>query len=239
MAESEFRAASAPPSNLFWGMPPEDVDSILTAARPHRVAAKSLITKAGDDSEYLFFLWQGRARFFHETLNGKKLISIWVTPGHMIGGAALSRRPYPYILSSEAVQDSVLLSWDSATIRTLSKGFPRLLENLLRCATDYVNWFVAAHAALASETAQERLAHLLVTLGPVIGEKVSDDIEIDVTNEELAESVAITSSTASRIMTEWEKIGAIHKRRGKVVIHSAGRLFGDLPSSKSVGSASP
>src|SRR6516164_4224306 len=93
MAESEFRAANAPPSDLFWGMPPEDVDSILTAARSYRVAAKSVITKESDDSEYLYFLWQGRARFFHTTLNGKKLISIWVTPGQIIGGAALSRRP--------------------------------------------------------------------------------------------------------------------------------------------------
>ena len=239
MTESEFRAANAPPSDLFWGMPPEDVDSILAAARPHRVAAKSIITKAGDDSEYLCFLWQGRARFFHETHNGKKLISIWVTPGHMIGGAALSRRPFPYILSSEAVQDSVLLVWDTASIRTLGKGFPRLLENLLRCAAEYVTWFVATHAALASETAQERLAHLLVTLAPVLGEKVSDGIEIDVTNEELAESVVITPSTASRILSGWEKIGAVSKSRGKVVIHSADKLFVDLPASKSVGTASP
>jgi len=239
MANSEFRAANAPPSNMFWGMPPEDVDLILADAVPHRVAAKSTITNANDDSEYLFFLWQGRARFFHETLNGKKLISIWATPGDMIGGAALSRRPYPYLLSSETVQDSVLLAWDTATIRTLAKGFPRLLENLLGCATDYITWFIAAHAALASETAQERLAHLLATLGPVIGERVSDDIEIDVTNEELAESVAITSSTASRIMSDWEKIGVISKSRGKVVIHFPDRLFGNLPPSKSVGTTSP
>jgi CRP-like cAMP-binding protein len=111
----------------------------------------------------------------------------------------------------------------------------RLPENLIRCATDYIAWYVAAHAALASETAQERLAHLLVTLGPVIGDKVSDGIEIDVTNEELAESVAITASTASRVMSEWEKIGAVSKHRGKAVIQLADRLFADLPSAKSVG----
>jgi CRP-like cAMP-binding protein len=238
MAESEFRAANAPPSDLFWGMTPQDVDSILEAARPQRVAAKSVITNAGDDSEYLYLLWRGRARFFYETFSGKKLISIWVTPGHMIGGAALSRRPYPYVLSSEAVQDSVLLVWDTASIRTLGKGFPRFLENLIRYATDYIAWYVAAYAALASETAQERLANLLVTLGPVVGEKVPDGIEVDVTNEELAASVVITPFTTSRIMSEWQKIGAISKRRGKVVIHSPERLFVDLPALRSVGTAS-
>ena len=49
MAELEFRAENAPTSDLFWGMLPEDVDSILAAASPHRVAAKSVITKEGDD----------------------------------------------------------------------------------------------------------------------------------------------------------------------------------------------
>ena len=57
--------------------------------------------------------------------------------------------------------------------------------------------------------------------------------EADVTNEELADSAAITPSTASRIMTEWEKVGAISKRRGKVVLHSADKLFIDLASLKS------
>ena len=56
-----------------------------------------------------------------------------------------------------------------------------------------------------------------MTLGPVIGETVSDDIEIDVTNEELAESMAIASSTTSRIMSEWEKIGVLSKLRGRAV----------------------
>jgi len=237
MTESEFRAANAPPSGLFWGMTPLDVDSILAAARPLRVATNTVITKEGDDSDHLFLLWQGRARFFHTALNGKKLISIWATPGQLIGGAAVSRRPYPYILSSEAVRDSILLDWDSASIRTLGIGFPRLFENLIRCAEDYIGWYVAAHAALASETAQERLAHLLVTLGPVVGEKVSDGIEIDVTNEELADSVSINTSTASRIMSEWQKMGAISKRREKVVIHTPDKLFADLASLKSVGTA--
>jgi len=134
MTESEFRAANAPPSGLFWGMTPLDVDSILAAARPLRVATNTVITKEGDDSEHLFLMWQGRARFFHTPSNGKKLISIWATPGQLIGGAAISHQPYPYILSSEAVQDSILLGWDSASIRTLGIGFPRLFENLIRCA---------------------------------------------------------------------------------------------------------
>ena len=37
---------------------------------------------------------------------------IWITPGHSFGGAALSTRPSPYLLSTETVRDSVVLAWD-------------------------------------------------------------------------------------------------------------------------------
>jgi CRP/FNR family transcriptional regulator, nitrogen oxide reductase regulator len=233
-AVSNFCAANAPASDLFFGMTPHDVDSILKVARLQKVAARSVITNAGDDSEYLFFLWQGRARYFYNTITGNKLISRWITPGQMIGGAALARRPYPYSLSSEAVKDSLLLVWNTATIRMLGEAHPRFLENIVRHALDFIAWYVAAHACLASETAQERLAHQLVTLGPLIGQKVSDGVEIDVTNEELADSVAVSHFTVSRIMSEWQKIGAISKRREKVIVHSPDRLFVDIPRLKSL-----
>ena len=38
-------------------------------------------------------------------------------------------------------------------------------------------------------------------------------------------------------MSEWQKMGAISKRREKVVIHTPDKLFADLASLKSVGTA--
>jgi len=64
-----------------------------------------------------------------------------------------------------------------------------------------------------------------VALGPSIGEAVSDGIEIDVTNQELADSVNINLFNATRIVSEWQKIGAIRKHRGKIVLRSPKKLF--------------
>jgi hypothetical protein len=38
----------------------------------------------------------------------------------------------------------------------------------------------------------------------------------------------LNHSTASRIMSEWQKMGAVSKRGEKVVIHTPDRLFADL-----------
>jgi CRP/FNR family transcriptional regulator, nitrogen oxide reductase regulator len=228
---SEFRAKNCPRSELFADMAEQDVDKILHAARPLRLEAGSIITSAGESAAYLYFLWKGRARCFYETYNGKKLINIWRIPGQTVGAISLRRRqPAHYLLSSETVQDCVFLVWDSATIRALAKGFPQFLDNAIYGAFEVIAWHIATHACLASETAQERLAHLFLSLGPVIGEKTSDGLALDITNEELADCVVLTVYTVSRILSAWEKIGAISKQRGKVIVHSPERLFVDIPS---------
>jgi CRP-like cAMP-binding protein len=150
---------------------------------------------------------------------------MWIAPGQAFAGAALAPRPYAYLLGTEAMRDSIVLVWDSSAIRFPGQRFPRLLENAIRIALDYFSWYIAVHTALVSETTQERLANLLVTLGPSIGQTVSDGVEIDVTNDELASSLNISPFTASRIMSQRQRIGAIRKHRGKIVLRSPKKLF--------------
>jgi CRP-like cAMP-binding protein len=210
---------------LLSGLGQKEIDLILAAAKRRRFSAKSVMTYQDDPADHLLMLWKGRARYFFETPNGKKLILRWITPGDIFGGAALVSRPSTYILSTEAVSDSVVLLWDGPTIRALARRFPELLENAIFLAADYISWYVAAHAALTSKTAQERLAHVLLELARCIGQKVAGGIELDVTNEELANSANITPYTTSRMVSEWQRSGAIRKHRGKIIIRSPERFF--------------
>jgi CRP-like cAMP-binding protein len=222
----EFRPANRPPNvDILWGMKPQEIDLILSAARPRRFSEKSVMTHQGEPSDYFLLMWKGRGRFFYIAPTGKKLILLWIRPGETFGVAGLSRRPYPYLASSEAVHDSVVLAWDGPTIIALGERFPRLLENVIYLTFEYVSWYIAAHSALVSESAKERLANLLVALGPSVGKVVSDGIEIDVTNQELADSVNINLYNATRIVSEWHKTGAIRKQRGKIVLRSPKKLF--------------
>ena len=133
------RAGNVCPNiDLLRGFERREMDLILAAAKVRRFPAKSVMTYQGEPADHLLLLWKGRARYFFETPNGKKLIMIWITPGHSFGGAALSTRPSPYLLGTEAVRDSVVLAWDGATIRGLARRFPQLLENAIISALDYL-----------------------------------------------------------------------------------------------------
>ena len=226
MIASVFRGADAlSDAELFRGLKQEEIDVVLAAARLRRFSTRSVITHQGEPADQLFLLWKGRARYFLDTPTGKRLILIWITPGHIFGPAALTPMPSAYLVSTETVRDSTVLVWDGPTIRALAQRFPRLMANAFLATMDYLSWYIAAHAAVTSETARERLAHILVGYAPSIGRKVSGGIELDVTNEELAHSANITPYTTSRLISKWRRSGTIRKRKGKIVLRSPERFF--------------
>src|SRR6516165_10794331 len=102
MSAPESQAVTLRPNiELLRGLKRQEIDLILGAARARRVPAKSVMTYQGEPAENLLLLWKGRARYFFETPNGKKLIMIWITPGQSFGGAALVPRGSNYLLSTE------------------------------------------------------------------------------------------------------------------------------------------
>jgi CRP-like cAMP-binding protein len=226
MTASEIRAVDVPPgTELLRGLEQQEIELILAAARLRRFRGSSVITHQSYPADRLFLLWKGRARYFVDTPNGKKLILIWITPGHIFGAAALAAPPSTYLVSTEAVRNSIVLVWDGPTIRALARRFPQLMINAFHTTIDYLSWYVGTHAALTSQTARERLAHVLLGYAPSIGQKVSGGIELDVTNQELAHAANITPYTTSRIISEWHRTGAVRKHRGRILLRSLEKLF--------------
>jgi CRP-like cAMP-binding protein len=226
MASSRIAAVSVGwISTFFDGLAIQDRKKILAAARPRRFAANSVITYQGHPADSLFLLTKGRARYFFDEHGGRHILLHWLAVGELIGGRALLAKPSSYLLGSETVRESYLLVWDRATIRGFVEQYPVLLENALGVASDYLAWYLAAHVALTCHSAEQRLAGVLDNLAGVIGQKVARGVELDVTNEELANAANLTPFTASRLLSAWQRDGAVKKSRGKIVLCQATRLF--------------
>jgi CRP-like cAMP-binding protein len=96
-------------------------------------------------------------------------------------------------------------------------------------AQDYLTWYVSAHTSLICDNAEQRLARVLVTLADGMGCKQSGGTRVDLTNEQFANMANITPFTTSRILTRWQRTGAIIKKRGGVLIRRRELLFrGDV-----------
>jgi len=77
-----------------------------------------------------------------------------------------------------------------------------------------------SHIGIASYTARQRLAEVLITLARTVGQKTTSGVALDITNEELADAANITVFTASRLISEWQRTRALVKRRGKLLLQS-------------------
>jgi CRP/FNR family transcriptional regulator, nitrogen oxide reductase regulator len=233
-ASTEDTVMNALPITGLWarlrprfleGLSPVDLNAILTAATQRRLPANSVFTNHGDSANHFFLLTKGRARFFYITEGGRRILLHWLAPGEIFGVMSLLPNPAPYLVSTEMVRDGLVLVWDRVTIQDLVARYPRLAVNALSTASEYLSLCIATHVAMTCHNARERLAEVLVNLTRGIGQDVPGGVELDVTNEELANAANITPFTASRILSEWQRNGVLVKRRGKVLLRFPDRLF--------------
>jgi CRP/FNR family transcriptional regulator, nitrogen oxide reductase regulator len=215
-------------ARLLQGFSDTDRDEILTSAKERCYPPGALIYEQGAPAEEIFLLLRGRARCFYTTQEGQRVLLLWLTPGEAFGGKALLRSPSSYAISLEALKESRVLVWNRSTIRSLAERYPRIIENALSIATDYLEWYLAVHAALVFHSAPRRLAEVLVCLARAIGREVPGGIELDVTNEELGGVANLTPFSVSRLLNEWRRGGAITKSRGKVVLRAPQRLLASI-----------
>lgn len=226
MASSRIAAVSVGwVSTFFDGLAVQDRKKVLAGAKPRRFAANSVITNQGHPADNLFLLTRGRARYFFDEHGGRHILLHWLAVGELIGGMALLAKPASYLLGSEAVRECTLLAWDRATIRGFVAQYPVLLQNALATASDYLAWYLAAHVALTCDSAEERLAGVLSSLASVIGQNVAGGVELNVTNEELANASSVTPFTASRLLSAWQRHSVVKKSRGKILLRHPARLF--------------
>ena len=205
---------------LLEGLTPSELKSVLAEATYRKFPANCVITNQDHSAEHLYLLLTGRARFFFVTEKGQEVILLWIPPGETFGSSALLPAPAGYHVSTAAIRSCSALVWDRFTIRRLAALYPKLLENAFYLTLRYLSAYRAAHGALISDTSQERLAHVLVSLASGIGEKAAGGVELKIRNEELANEANVSLFTVSRLISEWHRTGLLLKGRGKILLRS-------------------
>jgi CRP-like cAMP-binding protein len=210
---------------LLEGFAPSDVEMILGAGALRRVSARSLLAREGDCADKFFLMLYGLARTFTTTRKGQKVVLLWIRPGECSGGRALLSKPTPYLVTTETVMDSSVLVWTRGAILSLSKQYPRLLENVLMIASDYMEDYRNLYVGASYDNAGQRVARILDNLAKGMGWKGFEGIAINVSNEELANEANVTVFTVSRLLSDWQRKGLLSKKRGRVVLHSPEELM--------------
>ena len=212
-------------SRLLRRLSPTALEEVFRAAAQRSYPSNVVIIEQNTRADRLFLLVKGCARYFFLTPDGKKAYLLWLTPGDAFGAASLLAEQSEFLVSTETSADSQVLMWQRPAIRDLASRYPTLLENGLAIASDYLVWYLATHLSLISDTAPERLAHVLLSLARGIGRKHPKGISLEVTNEQLANTAHLTHFTVSRLLSKWQRNGALSKGRGRIILCHPELLF--------------
>src|SRR5262249_11981436 len=154
------------------------------------------------------------------TKSGKEVLLWLVAPGDSFGMGALLSTPWRYIGTAQAIDECEFLVWSRDRIRSLAAMYELIPQNALRIAAHCLAGYTDRVVGMPAETAEERLAHVLLQLGRQLGQVGENGIEITIMNEELAGLADVSAFTASRQLKEWQRQGIVRKSRGKVFILS-------------------
>jgi CRP/FNR family transcriptional regulator, nitrogen oxide reductase regulator len=220
-------ASASLESTFLSGITDVSRKRILAVAEYRSAAAKGMLIRGGEKAAHLFLLHSGTARYYHVTKQGEEILLRWLVPGDVFGIGTLLKHPPAYIGSAQAVEECQVYRWTHTEVRNLLRDYPQLAENALRIAITYLSGYTERHSRLLSQTAEQRLARCLLNVSQRAGRHYSGGVQVDITNEQLGSLADVGLYTVSRILTKWERAGAIGKLRGRVLVKTPEKLLSD------------
>ena len=203
---------------LLAGVDADAQGQIIALANRRALRSGQVLSRMGEPAEHLFVLLKGRVKLSRPVKSGQEVLFNVLAPGDVFGLVCLLSRRARYLGTAEAMEPGEAMTWDRATVQRLVRVYPQVTANALAIALAIVAQFAARHESLIAASAPERLARALSDLGTQSGARSAAGIDIRIKNEQLAALADVSPFTASRQLQEWERKGAIKKRRGAVCI---------------------
>ena len=167
----------------------------------------------------------GRVKVVRETEDGREVIIRIIQPGEIFGGAGgWGREVYP--ATAVTLEDSRILELPSDEFATLVERYPDFAMAVVRELGARLREAEARILELQTERVERRIARTLLRLANKTGTKTERGIEIGVplSRQNLADLCGTTLSTASRVLSAWDRAGIIIAERERVTIRHAHQL---------------
>ena len=210
---------------LFAGLGQDAAKDVLAMAHTKRIAKGDPVFEQGAPASAFFVLLDGHVKAVQTTAAGQQIVVHVIKPGEFFGCVALMGETH-YPATALAVQESLALSWDLASLKRLVERHPLIATNALAGMGARMRDMRARFREIATERVERRIAHALLRLAHQCGRKIDDGVEIDfpVTRQDIAEMTGATLHTVSRTLSRWEGEGILDGGRRRIVIRKPHRL---------------
>ena len=224
---------SVPAPESFLGMlDPEDRAAVIRVGRPRRYRRGAPIVIQGDHSDTVFVVVAGRVKVTLVTADGREILLAVDGPGELLGEfEAVDPDSGPRTAANVALEPVECRAMTGQEFRDLLDTHPRIPLMLLRWTIRRLKWADRRRVDAASSDTSHRLARFLVELADnhAHADPSRVDIDIPLTQEELASLIAASRDTVVRAITllRSRRLIATARRRITILDINALRQYAD------------
>jgi CRP/FNR family cyclic AMP-dependent transcriptional regulator len=206
----------------FDGLPGDDVEALRRFAIRRTYPPRKTLFHQGDRPRELLIVERGEVQLVYETRSERLVVQILYGGSSVDQLAILLGVPYPY--SAVTLSEVTLLRLRLDTIRALEQLFPQIAFRWLRLVAHALDRSHQRVLELAGKSALEQVSHLLLHESAERNEPT-----LELTQEELAETLALSRQTVSRAFNELARERAIKVERRRIRLLDLGKLRRHLP----------
>lgn len=188
-----------------------------------------LIFGQGDHADGVFFILQGRVKLTVLSEQGKEAVLGLLEPGQFFGECCLNGVPVR-TATATAMEDSTITVINKATMLATLRDEPVMGEF-------FMAYLLARNSRIEEDlvdqlfnSSEKRLARLLLILARFSEDGSNQPVDIDISQETLAEMIGTTRSRVSYFMNKFRRLGFI-SYDAKIQVHES--LLNAMSSDKS------
>jgi CRP-like cAMP-binding protein len=184
-----------------------------------RVRRNERIFAQGEPADLVFYIQEGRVKLIVTSSQGKEAVVGILQAGQFFGEGCLGNHPLR-MATTIAMEDSVITPIRKSDMLTALHDEPRFAELFTAYLLNRNNRIEADLIDHLFNSSEKRLARLLLLLANFGEEGRPPSIELQISQETLAEMIGTTRSRVSFFMNRFRKQGYI-SYNGKIEVHSS------------------
>ncbi len=200
--------------------PLEDLKLLVDKSILRSIEEDGFFFFQGDSAQYAYILVSGRVKLAQSNPAGQQVNLRTIKQWEMFAALGAIRPDATYPVAAQALEPSSALAIESKLLREMMQTRPYLNFGLMQLMTGYIQEMQERYRELATEKVERRLALTILRLASQIGIKSQGQIELPLSQQDIAEATGSTIFTVSRTLSEWEKRGLIETGRGRIVIRN-------------------
>jgi len=210
---------------VFEGLSPEAWEELRSLMRPLELAAGETVFHEGMPSFGLYILCEGKIKLAKHTRGGHSQILKLLGPGEILGEKTLFDGE-TYTCYAKTLEPSRLKFIPRDDFLAFVRRHPEVAIRLVEKLARELKAFGDKLVEIASRSAKERVARVLLELARAFGKKTPEglDIGLELQRAELAEMASISTETAIRILSELSDRGIVALQGHRIIIRKPDSL---------------